>query len=151
LFNDDVRDTYNRIKTRATELSKETANDPAGVEQIQLHAVDPNTKITINIPAANSEDPTEVQARKIFDAFPADMQKALESESLDEVNKVLGKMTVEDAEVIVEHLGNSGILSMEEGIVDATTDEGRKKLAELEAEGKEEEIGEPAGDVTELD
>ncbi|CAL5872437.1 uncharacterized protein PFLUO_LOCUS6701 [Penicillium psychrofluorescens] len=151
LFNDDVRDTYNRIKTRAAELSKETANDPAGVEQIQLHAVDPNTKITINIPAANSEDPTEVEVRKVFDTFPADMQKALLSESLDEVNKVLGKMTVEDAEVIVEHLGNSGILSMEEGIVDATTDEGRKKLAELEAEGKEEEIGEPAGDVTELD
>jgi cell division cycle protein 37 len=151
LFNDDVRDTYNRIKTRAAELSKETANDPAGVEQIQLHAVDPNTKITINIPAANSEDPTEMEVRKVFDAFPADMQKALQSESLDEVNKVLGKMTVEDAELIVEHLGNSGILSMEEGIVDATTDEGRKKLAELEAEGKVEEIGEPAGDVTELD
>ncbi|KAJ5832970.1 hypothetical protein N7474_001281 [Penicillium riverlandense] len=147
-----TRDTYNRIKTRAAELSKETANDPAGVEQIQLHAVDPNTKITINIPAANSEDPTEVEVRKVFDAFPADMQKALESESLDEVNKVLGKMRVEDAELIVEHLGNSGILSMEEeGIVDATTDEGRKKLAELEAEGKVEEIGEPAGDVTELD
>lgn len=152
MFNNDVNDTFNRIKTRAAELSKDSSasNDPAGVEQIQLHAVDPNTKIMINIPPANSEDATEIEARKIFDNFPIDLQKALESESLDDVNKVLGKMSVEEAEVIVEKLSEGGMLSMEEGIVDATTEEGRKQLAELEAEGKEE-IGEPAGDVTELD
>ncbi|KAK5797976.1 hypothetical protein VI817_004267 [Penicillium citrinum] len=152
LFNNDVNDTYNRIKTRAAELSKNSSasNDPAGVEQIQLHAVDPNTKITINLPAANSQDPTEIEARKIFDAFPADLQKALASESLDEVNKVLGNMSVEDAEVVVEQLGNGGMLSLEEGIIDGTTEEGQRKLKELEAEGKQE-VGEPGGDVTELD
>ena len=143
LFNNDVNDTYNRIRTRAAELSKENSasNDPAGVEQIQLHAVDPNTKITINIPSADSQDPAEIEARKIFEAFPADLQKALTSESLDEVNK---------AEVVVEQLGNGGMLSLEEGIIDGTTDEGQKKLAEIEAEGKQE-IGEPGGDVAELD
>ncbi|KAJ5776064.1 uncharacterized protein N7511_001075 [Penicillium nucicola] len=152
LFLNDVNDTYFRIKSRAAELSKENSasNDPAGVEQIQLHAVDPNTKITINLPAADSQDPTEIEVRKIFDAFPKDLQKALETESLDEVNKVLGNMTVEEAEVVVEQLGNGGMLSLEEGIVDATTEEGQKKLKELEAEGKEE-VGEPGGDVTELD
>lgn len=116
--------------------------------------MDPNTKITINIPAADSQDPTEIEARKIFETFPADLQKALASESLDEVNKVLGKMSVEEAEVIVEQLGNGGMLSLEEGIIDGTTEEGRKKLAELEAEGKLEEIeevGEPGGDIKELD
>lgn len=156
LFKNDVKDTYNRIKTRAAELSKESSasNDPAGVEQIQLHAVDPNTKISINIPSADSEEPDEIEARKIFETFPADLQKALASESLDEVNKVLGKMSVEEAEVVVEQLGNGGMLSLEEGIIDGTTEEGQKKLAELEAEGKLEEIqevGEPGGDVTELD
>ncbi|OQD73263.1 hypothetical protein PENDEC_c016G02434 [Penicillium decumbens] len=154
LFNDDVRDTYNRIKSRSAELSKETGNDPAGVEQIQLHAVDPNTKITINIPAAGSQDPTEIEARKVFEAFPPELQKALATESLDEVNKVLGNMSVEDAEVVVEQLGQGGMLSLEEGIIDGTTEEGKKKIAEIEAEGKLEEIqevGEPGGDVTELD
>ncbi|KAF3394595.1 Hsp90 co-chaperone Cdc37 [Penicillium rolfsii] len=150
LFTNDVNDTYNRIKTRAAELSKEKSNDPAGVEQIQLHAVDPNTKITINIPAANSEEPIEIEARKIFDAFSPELQKALLSESLDEVNKVLGKMTVEEAEVVVEQLGESGMLSLEEGIIDGTTEEGQKKLAEIEAEAKQN-VGEPGGDVTELD
>lgn len=55
---------------------------------------------------------------------------------------------------MVEKLGESGMLSLEEGIVDATTEEGRKKLEEIEAEGKREkemEVGEPGGDVTELD
>ncbi|KAE8146679.1 Cdc37 N terminal kinase binding-domain-containing protein [Aspergillus avenaceus] len=155
LFRNDVNETYNKIKTRAAELSKETPTDPAGVEQIQLHAVDPNTKITINIPSAESTEPVEVEARKIFESFSKDLQTALSSESLDEVNKVLGKLSVEEAEDVVEKLGESGMLSLEEGIVDATTEEGRKKLEELEAEGKKEskieEIGEPGGDVAELD
>ncbi|KAJ5792314.1 uncharacterized protein N7503_008292 [Penicillium pulvis] len=153
LFSNDVNETYHRIKSRAAELSKDgsASNDPAGVEQIQLHAVDPNTKITINLPQPNSQEPIEIEARKIFDAFSPELQKALESESLDEVNKVLGKMSVEEAEVVVEQLGESGMLSMEEGIIDGTTEEGKKKLAELEAEGKLEEVGEPAGDITELD
>ncbi|KAJ6032685.1 hypothetical protein N7540_003417 [Penicillium herquei] len=154
LFANDVNETYHRIKTRAVELSKDSSasNDPAGVEQIQLHAVDPNTKITINLPQPNSEEPIEIEARKIFESFSEDLQKALASESLDEVNKVLGKMTVEEAEVVVEKLGESGMLSLEEGIIDGTTEEGKQKLAELEAEGKQvEEIGEPGGDITELD
>lgn len=115
-----------------------------------MHAVDPNTKITINIPAANSDDPTEIEARKIFESFTPELQKALASESLDEVNKVLGKMSVEEAEVVVEQLGNGGMLSLEEGIIDGTTEEGQKKLAEIEAEAKQD-VGEPGGDVTELD
>ncbi|KAL4909149.1 hypothetical protein BDW74DRAFT_146078 [Aspergillus multicolor] len=156
LFRNDVNETYNKIKTRAAELAKDSSasNDPARVEQIQLHAVDPNTKITINIPRSQSDEPIEIEARKIFESFSKDLQKALASESLDEVNKVLGKMSVPEAEDVVEKLGESGMLSLEEGIVDATTEEGRKKLAEIEAEGKErqvEEVGEPGGDITELD
>ncbi|PKY06440.1 hypothetical protein P168DRAFT_309422 [Aspergillus campestris IBT 28561] len=153
LFRNDVNETYNKIKTRAAELAK-GGNDPAGVEQIQLHAVDPNTKITINIPAEQSNEPVEIEARKIYESFPEDLRTALASESLDEVNKVLGKMRVEEAEDVVEKLGNSGMLSLEEGVIDATTEEGRKKLEEIEAENKEsriEEVGEPGGDVAELD
>lgn len=155
LFRNDVNETYNKIKTRAAQLAKDgsASNDPAGVEQIQLHAVDPNTKISIAIPAAESQDPIEVEARKVFESFSKEMQNALASESLDEVNKVLGELSVEEAEDVVEKLGQFGMLSLEEGIVDATTEEGRKKLEEIEAENKKEreEIGEPGGDITELD
>jgi cell division cycle protein 37 len=147
-----VNETYNKIKIRAAELAKDRSpeNDPAGVEQIQLHAVDPNTQINISIPSPDSTVPEEIEARKIFDSFPPGLQRALQSESLDEVNKVLGKMSVEEAEIIVDKLGQGSMLSLEEGIVDATTEEGRKKLEEIELEGRhgvvEEEIGEPTED-----
>ena len=57
-------------------------------------------------------------------------------------------MPIEEAESVVDKLGDGGLLSLEEGIVDATTEEGKKKLEEIEAEGKKEkqvEVGEPGG------
>ena len=142
VFLTDVNDTYNRIKTRAAELNKEKGQDPAGVEQIQLHAVDPDTQIHIVVPQVNSDDPTEVAARKIFDAFPPGLQRALESASLDRVNEVLGKMSVDEAEEVVEKLGEGGMLSLEEGVIDATNEEGQARLKELEREGRERAKGE---------
>lgn len=152
VFNKDLAETYGRIKTRAAELSKEEGNDPAGVEQIQLHAVEPGTEIHINVPQEGSEDPVEQQAREIFNHFPPGLQRALESGSLDEVNLVLGKMSVDEAEEIVELLGQGGMLSLQEGVIDATNEEGQKRLKEIEEEEKRkkaekgkgvEEVGEP--------
>lgn len=142
VFLKDVNDTYARIKTRAAELNKEKEQDPAGVEQIQLHAVDPGTQIHIVVPQPNSDDPTEVEARKIFESFPPGLQRALESASLDKVNEVLGKMSVEEAEEVVEQLGKGGMLSLEEGVIDATNEEGQARLKELEREGRERAKGE---------
>jgi cell division cycle protein 37 len=112
VFLDDVNSTYARIRTRAKELAAERASAEAkgGVEQIQLHAVEPGTKINIVIPSATSDDPTEKAARETFDSFSPDLQRALESGSLDEVNKVLADMSVEEAEDIVGKLGEVRIL-----------------------------------------
>lgn len=89
-------------------MAEERNSETAGVEQIQLHAVDPNTQITITVPSAGSDDPEIQRPREIFDTFPPGLQRALESGSLDEVNKVLGKMSVEEAEEIVGLLGEVG-------------------------------------------
>jgi cell division cycle protein 37 len=109
VFFDDVQSTFQRIRVRAKEIEKQRAQEEAdgtgGVEQIQLHAVDPGTTINIKIPPETSEDPEEAQARTLFNAFPPGLQRALESGSLDEVNKVLGKMSVEEAEEVVGQLG----------------------------------------------
>lgn len=140
VFQDDVNSTYDRIKTRAMELSKETPSDPAGVEQIQLHAVDPNTEIRIAVPGPNSSDPIEIASREIFESFPPGLQRALEAKSLDKVNEVLGKMSVEEAEEIVEKLGQGNMLSLEEGIIDATNEEGQARLKEIERENKERAV-----------
>jgi cell division cycle protein 37 len=155
LFNDDVDSTYARIRTRAAEIKKEREeNAGQDVEQIQLHAVDPGTTINIRVPPKEptSEDEearaAEVAGRQIFEAFPPGLQRALESGSLDEVNKVLGKMSVDEAEEVVGKLGEGGMLSLEEGVVDATTEEGKKVMEEIErshkmpglAKGEEKEL-----------
>lgn len=101
LFIRDVQDTYMRIKNRAAEIVAERANEPEGVEQIQLHAVEPGTVINISIPPADSDDAEVKQAREIFESFAPDMKAALETGELDKVNKVLGEMSVEDAEELV--------------------------------------------------
>lgn len=115
VFFDDVQSTFQRIRTRAREIQKQRAQEEAdgngGVEQIQLHAVDPGTTINIKIPPENSTDPEEVQAREVFNAFPPGLQRALQSGSLDEVNKVLGKMSVEQAEEVVGQLGEVSLNS----------------------------------------
>lgn len=143
VFLDDVNATYVRLRDRAKEIAAEEAAEAAaqgdaGVEQIQLHAVDPTQKIAIRVPSAT--DPEDGEARAIFDAFPPGLRRALESGSLDDINKVLGKMAVEEAEEVVEKLGDGGMLSMEQGIVDATTEEGRETMRRIEESGRMDSV-----------
>lgn len=136
LFLDDVNSTYARIRSRTAELAKQKEEEGGSGdrEQIQLHAVDPNTKINIVTPPPmdQCQNDEERASREIFDTFPPGLRRALESGSLDKVNQVLGKMSVDEAEQVVEQLGNGGMLSLEEGVIDATTDEGKKTMEEIE-------------------
>lgn len=106
IFFKDVQETYGKIKNRAGEINAQRARDaaegkPDGVEQIQLHAVEPGTVISIRVPEKDSSDPGEQAARAIFDGFSPEMKAALETGSLDKVNKVLGEMDVAEAEELV--------------------------------------------------
>ncbi|ORY81839.1 Cdc37 N terminal kinase binding-domain-containing protein [Leucosporidium creatinivorum] len=143
MFLEDVHGTSERIINRAhvvaAEREAERAANPAGKEQIQLVASDPSTVITFEVPdgpppekleitgeGADELDPELVrqflQNRwDIFQSFSKGMQRALSEKSLEKVNKVLGKLDVEEAEEIVKHLQESGILSFETSdIIDQT-------------------------------
>ncbi|BFZ60341.1 hsp90 co-chaperone Cdc37 [Saitoella coloradoensis] len=147
VYQNDVEQTYDRIRVRAKELASEKANqeEAGGVEQIQLHAVDPDTEIEIHVPPADSDDTEEQEGRKIFESFPPGLQRALESGSLDEVNVVLGKMAVDQAEEIVGLLGQGGMLSVEEKIYDAT--KGPVELPTVEKKTEVESQGLPEIDL----
>lgn len=134
LFLDDVGNTYARIRTRTAELAKVREEEGRDREQIQLHAVDPGTSINIVTPPSLEKCTTDDErgSRQIFETFPPGLQRALESGSLDKVNEVLGKMSVDEAEQVVEQLSVGGMLSLEEGVIDATTDEGMKQMEEME-------------------
>lgn len=105
VFFKDVQDTFMRIKNRSVEILAERAKEGEGVEQIQLHAVEPGTVINIKVPPADSEDADVQEARKIFEAFSSEMRAALETGELDEVNKVLGGLSIDEAEEMVNWFG----------------------------------------------
>jgi len=142
VFTDDVTDTYQRIRKRAKEILKEREKEEeaGGVEQIQLHAVEPGTEIRIFVPPkelSQSGNEDERRSREIFEAFPPGLQRALQSGKLEEVNKVLGKMSVDEAEEIVGQLSEGGMLSLGEQIIDTTTEEGQAELKRLEEEERQ--------------
>ena len=156
LFMDDVKSTSQRIKTRTAELKHESgaAREDAenkGIEQIQLQSVNPDSEIQIIIPSPDSDDPNDRAARTIYDKFPQDFQEALQSGKLDQVNRILATMNVDEAEQVVQELGDSGMLSMERGLVDATTEEGRQKLKEIEQNGQEFQDSNPEVDKEPVD
>lgn len=159
VFRKDVLQKYNHIRTRTREMkAQKDASGPEagqdGVEQIQLHAVEPGTVIAINVPPAGPEaevGPDAFRARQIFEGFKPEMREALESGSLDRVNEVLGRMPVPEAEELVGEFSEAGILSMEDEILDATTEEGRQHLKDLGRNEEGENAAATTGRVVEVE
>lgn len=141
VFQTDVNDTYNRMSTRCAQIKIEQAQSGGGErETIQLVAEDPSTKIGFNIPDGPApenlvieglEEGQEVDIEEIkvflnqkweyFQGFPENLKRAMKSESLDEVNKVLERMNLEEAEEIVRKMQEGGMLSFSEsGVRDMT-------------------------------
>ncbi|KAG0150729.1 hypothetical protein CROQUDRAFT_651979 [Cronartium quercuum f. sp. fusiforme G11] len=136
VFITDVQTTYERIAGRCKTIKEERQKEPAeGKEQIQLVATNPTTSITFEIPEGpppedlqiqtddGSEADVDIEAvRKFlnerwetFCRFPKKLQKALKTHELEKVNKVLGEMSVPEAEKVVQDLDRVGILSFTEG------------------------------------
>lgn len=154
VFYDDVNSTYARIRNRCRDIkAQQESSEGKEVEQIQLHPVEPGTSINIIVPASNSEEEVERQARAVFESFSPSLQKALGSGSLDQVNKVLGEMSVEEAEGVVAKLGESGMLSLQEQVIDATTEEGQKHLQKIEEQARHDQhaTGAAAQDIGDPD
>jgi len=152
VFQNDVKQTFDRIVTRSKEMKAE--REAAGVnsagerEQIQLVAQDPSTVITFEVPdgpppetfTLEGEGSEEMDVEKvreflqkrweIYESFPKNLKKALKSKSLEEVNRVLGRMAVEEGEETVQKLDEAGILSFSStDIVDQTQNQQQTVLA----------------------
>lgn len=137
VFANDVLQTYTRVASRSTDLA--AAKEPE--EQIQLVTEDPNMTVSFNIPdgpppenitlegeGTEDLDPAMVKewlqrSWEIYESFDPAFRAALESQSLDKVNEILGKMSIPEAEKIVVQLQESGILSFRSTKVRARTDQ----------------------------
>jgi len=142
VFRKDFEDTYAHMKKRVAIVKAEDKeiSEKGGKEQIQLVAADPSQTIGFNVPdgpppehleleGPGTEDLDVEEVRKalqlrwdIFSGFSPKLQKALKSGNLVAVNKVLGVMSVDEAEGVVQSLQIGGILRFaDEGKVrDAT-------------------------------
>jgi cell division cycle protein 37 len=136
VFVDDVESTYQHVVNRV-KINQEEAN--AGREQIQLVPENPSQTISFNVPdgpppenlileGEGTEGLDIEEVRKalqfrwdVFQGFSSEMQEALREGTLDGVNKVLGDMSVPEAEELVSRLDLAGILNFaERGIRDET-------------------------------
>lgn len=99
IFEKDVAERFQAIHSMAKRDSKKK-----GVEQVQLYPAGEDSSFRIQVPPAGSEDEKERKARKIFEQFSPEMRAALESASLEEVNKVLAEMVASEAEKMVSLL-----------------------------------------------
>ncbi len=153
VFIKDVEDTYahivKRVKAAKEEEDEALANGP---EQIQLVPENPGTTISFIVP--DGPPPKELRLEgpgtenldvekvrealqlrwDVFNGFSEEMKAALRDQSLDAVNKSLGRMKVDDAEKVVGLLDSAGILSFAEGGIRDETG-----LGEADDEGEEEE------------
>ncbi|CAG8541292.1 28539_t:CDS:2 [Racocetra persica] len=122
VFLKDVNETYERIRERCKVMNAEKTQRPqkAQVEQIQIEVTDPNTSLNVRIPDGNSEDEDEKTRYQTFLKLPENFQEALKTGELTKINKVLGAMTVEEAERVLDICGKADVLSLEGGIIDAT-------------------------------
>lgn len=134
VYFNDVLSTYARIAERCKAIQSEQGSTDAsgtgaGEEQIQLVAEDPNTIISFEVPEGPPPEKIELDAElaekmdveqvravlqqrwDMYQSFPENFRKALESKSLEQVNKILGSMKVEEAEEIVGKLDQAGILN----------------------------------------
>lgn len=112
----DVENTVNHIKTRCEILAKEHEENADEEEQlIQLKALDESTELFVNTPEEGSEE-----YETFLTKLSPEMQTAIKSGSLDEVNLVFAKMKIEEAERVLEIfnecnvIGVSGVLENED-------------------------------------
>ncbi|OAD72281.1 hypothetical protein PHYBLDRAFT_98632, partial [Phycomyces blakesleeanus NRRL 1555(-)] len=117
MFGDDVKKTYERIVNRCAEILEERENE-APVETIQLQPMSDGSELTVRIPDPNNEEDKGVY--EVFEALPEEFRKALATADLDKVNKVLEKMKVEDAEMVIQVCSEYGFLDVGSQVVDGT-------------------------------
>lgn len=141
-FYQDVENTFNHIKMRCEIIKKEQEEKGAvdGEELIQLKALDDSTELVVNIPEEGSKE------YEIFTTLPKEMQEAVRTESLDEVNQVFATMKIDEAEKVLDVINECGII----GINGYLEDEDKFQELKKQYNEKEPRDDNSSGDEKEL-
>ncbi|RLV96639.1 Hsp90 co-chaperone Cdc37 [Spathaspora sp. JA1] len=136
-FMEDLNNTFKHIQTRCEVIKKEQEenDDQTGEELIQLRALDENTELQVNIPVEGTPE-YEIFKAKLSPEF----QKAILTQSLDEVNKEFAKLKVEEAEQVLEVFNECGVIGITDYLEDEQEFEELKKEYNQENQGQVEDI-----------
>lgn len=146
VFWEDVDRTYAHIKNRCEIIKQERQlgggdDDDDGEQEavLQLRSLDDKTQLLVNMPKEGTPE-YELFTTKV----PVEFQKAIETESIDEVNKEFAKLKFEDAEQVLDIIQECGVIGLS-GYLDNENDfeELKKEYNEEgQKEAKIEEISE---------
>lgn len=142
-FEKEVETKYSHVQKRANVLRQEQVEEEQMVETIQLRSMDPDSKLIINLPDFDSQDAAEQQRCALFNEIPENLRNALMTGELDAVNEVLGEMTVEEGEQMLEIFNAGAFLGIQQLFENAEEFEDFKKeiqLAETAAASKMEDL-----------
>lgn len=108
-FKQDVANTFAHIQKRCEVIKAEHAANTEGEGEalIQLKALDDDTQLLVTLPQPNTKE------HEIFTTeIPKEMQAAVKTGSLDEVNKVFAEMKIEEAEHVLELFDKCGVIGI---------------------------------------
>ncbi|SMN21069.1 similar to Saccharomyces cerevisiae YDR168W CDC37 Essential Hsp90p co-chaperone [Maudiozyma saulgeensis] len=116
-FLESVKTKYEHVKNRSEIIKQEQTEESEegeveGVETIQLKSLDDSAELEVVLPDFNSEDKDEVKKCEAFNKIPKDMQEALKTQNLDEVNKVFETIQIDEAERILELFNEADIIGV---------------------------------------
>ncbi|GEQ67857.1 hypothetical protein JCM33374_g1523 [Metschnikowia sp. JCM 33374] len=152
-FLQDVENTVNHIKHRCEVISEEQQAGGGADDQeealIQLKALDESTELSVNTPEEGTKE-YEIFSTKLS----PEMQAAIQTGSLDAVNKIFESMKIEEAEKVLEIfqecnvVGISGVLENEEEF--ERLKEQYDENLQIQDEAEAEEIDQVPAPVEEL-
>ncbi|CCF56888.1 hypothetical protein KAFR_0B05920 [Kazachstania africana CBS 2517] len=114
-FLQSVSAKFNHVKQRSKIIREEQSAEEVnveGVETIQLKSLDDSTELEVNLPDFSSKDANEIRKCEVFNTLSVEMQEALKTQSLDKVNEVFAKMTIEDAENVLDIFNEAEIIGV---------------------------------------
>lgn len=107
-FKEEVANMVKHIEHRCSLIAEEQLREDGieGVETIQLRSMN-GQELSVEVPP---EDSPEWQ---VFKTLSPELRTAIESKSIDKVNEFLAHLSVEDAEEVLDTLGDAGVLNVE--------------------------------------
>ncbi|AMD19008.1 HBR107Wp [Eremothecium sinecaudum] len=147
-FLESVQKKFDHVIQRCKVLRAEQAEEfqkEGNVETIQLKSLDESTELQVNLPDFDSQDPKELKKIEAFKTLPKEMQEAVKTQSLDNINEVFANMSIEEAEKILDIFNESEIIGINALLED---EQEFKQLQDQYNNVAKEDQNESDGDIT---